>query len=109
MELFKNTGSKNGVVRQLEKAAGRSLQWLICQLHANELPLRHLLQNLDGKSKGPSTFTGTLGKKLDKCENIHVYQNFQRIEAEIIEVKCYDLSTIKNICWKYIAQFLKAL
>ena len=79
-----NTGSRNGVVRQLEKAAGRSLQWLICQLHANELPLRHLPQKLYGKTKGPSIFTGTLGEKLEKCENIHVYQNFQRIEAEII-------------------------
>ena len=88
-----NTGSKNEVVRQLEKAAGRSLQWLICQLHANELPPRNLLQNLDGKTKKPSTFTGTLGKKLKKCDKIHVYQNFQRIEAEIIKVKCDDLST----------------
>ena len=69
------------------------MHWLICQLHANELPLRHLLQNLDGKTKGPSTLTGTLGKKLEKCENIRVYQNFQRIEAEVIEVNCDDLST----------------
>ena len=69
------------------------MQWLICQLHANELPLRHLLQNLDGKTKGPSFFTGTLGKKLEKCETIYVYQNFQRIQAQIIEVKCDDLST----------------
>ena len=30
---------------------------------------------------------------MEKCENIHVYQNFQRIEAEIIDVKCNDLST----------------
>ena len=92
-ETVVNTGSKNGVVRQLEKAAGRSLQWLICQLHANELPLRHLLQNLDGKTKGPPTFTRTRGKNLEKCENIYVHQNFQRIEAEIMEVECDDLST----------------
>ena len=56
------TGSKNGVVRQLEKATGRSLLWLICQLQANVLSLRHLLQNLNGKTKGPSTFTEILGK-----------------------------------------------
>ena len=66
---------------------------MIGQLHANELPLRHLLQNLDRKTKGPSTFTGTLGKKLKKCENIYVYQNFQKFEAEITEVNCDDLST----------------
>ncbi|CAH1114863.1 unnamed protein product [Psylliodes chrysocephalus] len=34
-----NTGFKNGVVKQLEKAIGYSSQWLICLLHANELPL----------------------------------------------------------------------
>ena len=104
-----NTCSKNGVLRQLEKAAGRSLQWLICHLHANELPLRHLLQNLDRKTKGPSTFTGTLGKKLEKCKNIHVYQNFQRIEAEIIEVKCDDLSTDQKYLLEIHCAFSKGI
>nr|CAI5836871.1 unnamed protein product [Callosobruchus analis] len=41
-----NTGRKNGVIVQLERKLGRPLQWLICMLHANELPLRHLLHFL---------------------------------------------------------------
>lgn len=37
-----NTSWKSGVIRNMELKLGRPLQWFICQLHANELPLRHL-------------------------------------------------------------------
>uniref|UniRef100_UPI00358EBD2F uncharacterized protein n=1 Tax=Myxine glutinosa TaxID=7769 RepID=UPI00358EBD2F len=37
-----NTGHTGGVIRQLEETFNRPLQWLVCLLHANELPLRHL-------------------------------------------------------------------
>ena len=33
-----------------------------CQLHSNELVLREVFQNLDGKTSGPGSFTGPLGK-----------------------------------------------
>ena len=36
-----NTG-KNGAIRLLECHLKRALQWFICSLHVNELPLRHL-------------------------------------------------------------------
>ena len=49
-----NSGVKGGVIRLLELELGRPLQWLICLLHANELPLRHLLQKLDGVTHGPN-------------------------------------------------------
>ena len=39
-----NTGSRGGVILRLEKVINRPLQWLICQLHGNELPLRHLME-----------------------------------------------------------------
>lgn len=64
-----NTGIKSGVVRLIEEALGRPLQWCICLLHCNELPLRHLLQNLDGPTAGPSGFSGPIGKKMESCEN----------------------------------------
>ena len=31
-----------GVIEQLEELQQRTLQWLVCSLHADELPLRHL-------------------------------------------------------------------
>ena len=38
-----NVGWKTGVIRRLEEKFKRPLHWNICQLHGNELPLRHLL------------------------------------------------------------------
>ena len=35
-----NTGWRNGALVQIERELQTSLQWLVCQLHANELPLR---------------------------------------------------------------------
>lgn len=40
-----NTGAKGGVIRCMEQNLHRPLQWFICQLHANELTLRHLFNN----------------------------------------------------------------
>lgn len=67
-----NTGSVKGVVRLLENNFGRPLQWLVCLLHSNELPLRHLMQKLDGTTSGPKAFSGVIGKALEKCEELPV-------------------------------------
>jgi len=67
-----NTGVKSSVIRLLELKLGRPLQWLICLLHANELPLRHLLQKLDGVTRGPTSFSGPIGKAIQACENMPV-------------------------------------
>lgn len=39
-----NTGIKGCLIRVLEEHTKRPLQWLICQLHLNELPLRHIFK-----------------------------------------------------------------
>lgn len=57
-----NTENKNGVIRMLELYLKRPLQWLICLFHANELPLRHLLQHLNGHTTGPYGYSGPIGK-----------------------------------------------
>lgn len=64
-----NTGSTGGVARRLETILGRPLQRFICMLHTNELPLRHLFQDLDGCTSGATTFTGPIGKAITTCEN----------------------------------------
>jgi len=43
-------------------------------LHTNELPLRHLFQQLDGGTSGATTFTGPIGKAVQLCENNAVVQ-----------------------------------
>ena len=43
------TGHSCGVIRILEEGLGRPLQWsILCSLHCNELPLRHVFRLLDG-------------------------------------------------------------
>ena len=49
-------GLHNGIIRQLEEALGRSLQWLICFLHFNEF-LTTLGQAM---STGPSSSRGVI-------------------------------------------------
>ena len=63
-----NTGHIGGAITLLENRLGKSLQWQICLLHFNELPLRHLILHLDGTTSGPNSFTGPIGKQLKTCE-----------------------------------------
>ena len=42
------TGKSKGFIVSLDTLVGRPLQWVICSLHLNEFPLRHVFQNLDG-------------------------------------------------------------
>ncbi|CAG5054232.1 unnamed protein product [Parnassius apollo] len=69
-----NTGNKAGIIYLLEKKLHRPLQWLVCLLQTNELSLRHLFEHLDGKTTGPRSFTGVIGKALKGCENLPVVQ-----------------------------------
>lgn len=87
-----NTGRKGGVIVLLELKIHKPLQWFICQLHANELPLRHLFQHLDGGTSGPRAFSGTIGKLLQNCEELPVAQ-FSRVDTSFPEFRSYDLST----------------
>jgi hypothetical protein len=86
-----NTGRKGGIVRLAEERIGRPLQWLICLLHINELPLRHLMEKIDGATTGPKAFAGAIGKSLILCEQMDVV-NYQHRSADIPEIST-DLST----------------
>ena len=82
-----NVGWKTGVIKRLEENFQRPLRWIICQLHGNELPLRHWLIHLDGKTSEPTQFTGPIDKLLNETrfENLPAV-NFQPIPAEAIDV-----------------------
>lgn len=99
-----NTGHKNGVITKIESFLGRPVQWLICQLHANELPLRHLFQHLDGSTTGPREFSGSIGKKLIGCENLPVAA-FHPIVTEMPVIDKEDLSTDQ----KYLLEICNAV
>ena len=99
-----NTGSTGGVNRLLELKLNRPLHWFICQLHANELPLRNLFQKLDGKTSGPSGFSGKLGRSLEKCENLNVV-NFIPVPSELPDLDLVELSTDQ----KYLYEMHKSI
>lgn len=86
-----NTGWKTGVIRTIEEEIKRPLQWLICLLHLNELPFRHLFQTLDGETTGPKSFSGPIGSQLKNCEKLPV-KTFQSIDCEIPEIERNILS-----------------
>jgi hypothetical protein len=78
--------------KKVELKLNKPLQRLVCQLHANELPLRHLVEKLDGKTSGPRGFTGPIGKLLPNCESLPLVE-FEQIDAEEQLVDSENLST----------------
>ncbi len=86
-----NTGMKNGVIRRIELKVGRPLQWVICLLHLNELPLRHLFESIDGPTSGPTSYTGPIGKQIQTCETLSIVR-FAKIDTEIPDIDIAVLS-----------------
>ena len=73
------TGKFNGVIRSLKELLKTPLQWSICLLHTNELPLRHVFMELDGTTNSPDSFTGSIGKQLDGCVSEWLVVKFKNI------------------------------
>ena len=59
------TGKSKEFIISLETLIGRQLQWVICLLHLNELPFRHVFPNLDGVTSEPDSFSGPIGRQLN--------------------------------------------
>ncbi|CAH0564432.1 unnamed protein product [Brassicogethes aeneus] len=76
---------KNGVIHRLENHVGRPLQWSICLLHFNELPFRHIFQYIDGKTAGPTTFSGSIGQQLTNCEKLPVV-DYEPIDCSVPDI-----------------------
>ena len=73
------TGRFNGCIRAMEELVQRPLQWAICLLHTNELPLRHVFTELDGTTKSPDSFSSPIGSKLDGSVSEWPVVQFKRI------------------------------
>jgi len=87
-----NTGHNNGIIRQIEIFLGHPLQWFICLLHTNELPLRYLLLHFEGKTFGPKGYCGPIGKQLERCEEMPIVK-FEKITVSLPEISQHELST----------------
>lgn len=73
-----NTGERGGVIRKLKIKWNQPVQWNNCEIHSNELPLRALIIKIDGGTKGPYTYSGSIGKRLTGCEE-QLTVEFERI------------------------------
>ena len=73
------TGWQGGAIAHLEKLLGKKCMWLICMIHLNELPLRHLIENLVGKTMSADKFKGEIGKLLPKLDQFPINYNFKAL------------------------------
>lgn len=69
----------------------RPLQWNICMLHFIELPLRHLMQLIDGSKSGPTSYSGHIGKQLADCKDLPVIK-FKPINVNLSVLDSRKLS-----------------
>ena len=73
------TGWQGGAIAHLKKLLGKKCMWLICMIHLNELPLRHLIENLVGKTMSADKFKGEIGKLLPKLDQFPINYNFKAL------------------------------
>jgi len=80
-----NTGAHGGVIRLVEMQLGRPVHWFICMLHCNELPLRHLIQILDGGTQGPNMFFGESAKHclIASYSLLYIFHQLRLTTAQI--------------------------
>ncbi|GBM06419.1 hypothetical protein AVEN_266369-1 [Araneus ventricosus] len=89
----------------LAREIARPLQWVVCQLHYNELPLRHLIKHLDGPTTGPQGISGPIGKMLSNCVHLPINETFVQIlgnfpinEKNVSVNFSTDQKYLKDIC-----------
>lgn len=67
---------------KIEHFVGHPLHWSICLLHMKEMPLRHLLQKLDGPTQGPRVWSESVGSSLDGVESLTIVR-FNKIAVSL--------------------------
>ena len=80
---------------------------MICLLHQNELPFRHLFELIDGKATGPESYTGSIGKKISGKDGLTLKPlaesyDFERIDGKVpiidYELENNDLKYLYALC-----------
>lgn len=106
-----NTGWKGGAIQFLENKMERKLIWLICALHTNELPLRHLMIDLDGPTVSNNKFSGPIGKLItSKVTSLKVKDSIPKLDVEINLIKL-DPKIVKKLSQdqKYLYEITMAI
>ena len=74
------------------------MQWFICPLHFNELPLKRITKKLYVTAAGPTRFCGIINNELLNCGELNVV-NFEAIPTVIPKIDVKDSSTDRNYLW----------
>jgi hypothetical protein len=101
-----NTGYLTGAIAEVERNLGKPLQWLICLKHFNELPFRHIFDELDGGfgTSGPNSFKGELGKEVAGDIHLRDVVTFEPIESSLEDIPediFKGLSRDQQLLFKY--------
>ena len=100
-----NIGNNGGVIHCLGAKLERKLGWLICSIHTNELCIRHLIEELDGKTTSKAEFSGPIGKLLTKITEMERNYSFKPISIgpgliELREEIVKELSSDQKYAYK---------
>ena len=83
-----NTSPDVGAIFTLETLLERPLSWLVCMLHFNELPLKHIEDKYVGKTAGPEMRKGDLGQKVYKInKNLCKMVDFKTIPGKVPSIE----------------------
>ena len=102
-----NTGWKGGTNAHLEKMLCHKCHWAVCMCHTNELPLRHLIDKLDGKTSSKDGFTGPVGKLLSNVPDMEMNYDYEPLPGgedlivlppNIVKGLCTDACTSYKYC-----------
>ena len=59
-----------GTFFHLEKFLAHNYNWVVCQIHSNELPIIHLIKKVDGPTSSNEGFTGEFPLLLHSVEKM---------------------------------------
>ena len=101
-----NTGWKDGMIAHVERDLQKTLLWLICQLHGNELGLRHYFDHCDGGfgTSGPDSFNGPIGKAVKGDLHLMDTATFNKIETSLNDMDdtvWKDLSCDQQLLYRW--------
>ena len=78
---------------------GKPLQYIKCQLHGNELPLKALLYYYDGKPCGPVHWRGPIAKRIKESVSNMTVVDFQPIRLKLLLTSVGTRSTCIEYAW----------
>lgn len=92
------SGTDGGAHHYIEGKLGRNLFRVLCNLHTNELPFRHLFIHEDGKTSGKECFKGPIGKACKVVKTYEVKQTFTAVkDGDSVPVLPHEV--IQQLSW----------